>query len=142
MYGEAPTTILGSVLEERHHAFLTHSDHQSGLVKDYLAGLDAEVKFLSLSLLFYFKVLERVGKEEYGNPAKGAMTDETMKSLIKKIGNELTNSEKKQAPSVLRCRHNKSEAHLIVEGAPTRDELQLCKKMARFFLERAIHTDK
>lgn len=132
------TVNLGSVLERRHQAFSAHDAYRAELVKDYLAGLDAEPKHPSLAMLYYFKVLERVGKQEYGNPPKGAMNKKTMEALIRDMDTELTVAEKVKAPSLLRWRHTKSEAHLITEGYPTKDELQLCKKMARFFLERGL----
>ncbi len=138
----ATTVNLGSVLEERHQSFSAHDDYHSELVKDYIAGLDVERRHPSLGMLYYFKVLERVGKQEYRNPPKGAMNNKTMDALIGDMDTELTNAEKSQAPSVLRWRHTKSEAHLITEGSPTKDELQLCKKMARFFLERALRPNR
>jgi hypothetical protein len=89
-------------------------------------------------MLYFFKVLERVGKQEYGSRDKGAMTKGTRDQIIREMGNELSNAEKTKAQSVLRWRHRKSEAHLVTEGAPTNDELRLCKKMARLVLNRRI----
>jgi hypothetical protein len=134
----ATTANLGSVLEERHQAFSTHNNYRSELVKDYLAGLDAQYNHPSLAMLYFFKVLERVGKKEYGNPNKSAMTEKTMDKIIKELDTDLSNAEKTEAKSVLRWRHKKSEAHLVTEGAPTYDELRLCKKMARLVLNRRI----
>lgn len=134
----ATTANLGSVLEEQHQTFSSHDKYQSELVKDYLAGLDAEHKHPSLAMLYYFKVLERVGREEYKNPDKGAMTEQTRDKIIKEMDAKLSDAEKTKALHVLRWRHRKSEAHLVTEGAPTNDELQLCKKMARLVLMRRI----
>ena len=143
IYSAATAEISSSVLEKRHRAFSAYDDYRSELVKDYLTGLDIEEKrHSSLSMLYYFKVLERVGKQEYRNPPKGAMTNKTMDALIRDVAAELTDAEKEQATSIIRWRHTKSEAHLIMEGAPTNDELQLCKKMSRFFLERALRSTK
>lgn len=134
----ATTVNLSSVLEGRHRDFSAHDCYRSELVKDYLAGLDVERGHPSLAMLYYFKVLERVGKTEYGNPPKRAMNNNTMNALIGDMRTELTDAEKDEARSVLRWRHTKSEAHVITEGMPTDGELQLCKKMAHYFLVRAL----
>lgn len=54
--------------------------------------LDIERKHPSLGLLYLWKVLERVGKQEYGNPPKGAMHKKTMDALIRDMDTELTNA--------------------------------------------------
>lgn len=134
----ATTRGLGLVLEKRHQSFSAHNNYQSELVKDYIAGLEIERTNPSLGLLYYFKVLERIGKQEYGNPKKGAMLPCTLKALINDMGTELTNEERCQAESIAKWRHTKSEAHLVTMGTPNQDELLLCSKMAHFFLERSL----
>ena len=138
-FSESATTAdLGLTLEKRHKNFLVHDEYRSELVKDYIAGLDVESKELSLAMLYYFKVLERIGKQEYGNPAKGAMVDKTLNAIITELDAELTEDEKKRAMDINRWRHTKSEAHLITEGLPTRAELEVCKKMARLAILKRV----
>ncbi len=68
-FSESATTAdLGLTLEKRHKNFLVHDKYRSELVKDYIAGLDVESKELSLAMLYYYKILERIAKKEYGNP--------------------------------------------------------------------------
>jgi len=134
----ATTRGLCTVLQEQHSQFCQHDDYRAELTKDYLAALNAEPKHPSLAMLFYAKVLERIVKREYRNPKNQFMNDRTRDALIRDMNLELTDSERSAARDVLLWRHNKSEAHLITMGAPTQDELRLCKKMARFFLTRAL----
>ena len=136
--GSATTADLGLTLEKRHKDFSSHDNYQSELVKDYIAGLDVESKELSLAMLFYFKVLERIGKQEYGNPVKGAMVDETLNAIITELDAQLTEDEKKSAKLINKWRHTKSEAHLITEGLPTTEELELCKKLARLAILKRV----
>ena len=127
---------LSPRLEETHAAFCGHTKYQSELVKDYLAGLDAEFSHPSVAILYFLKVLERIGKTEYGAAKNGFLTKTNVESLM--AGLPLTNEEKCEASQILRWRHNKSEAHLVTEGAPTPHERQTCKKVARLVLERAL----
>jgi len=136
--GSATTAGLGLTLEKRHKKFLVHDKYRSELVKDYIAGLDVESKELSLAMLYYFKVLERIGKQEYGNPAKGAMKDITLKAIIKELDTELTVEERQSLKAINRWRNKKSEAHLVTEGLPTRVELGLCKKLARLAILKRV----
>ncbi len=136
--GSATTADLGLTLEKQHQAFSCHDMYQSGLVQDYLAGLDVESRELSLAMLYYYKVLERIGKQEYGNPETGTMRDRTLNAIIADLNTELTADEKERALDINRWRHNKSEAHLITEGLPTRDEVELCKKLARLAIRRRV----
>jgi len=138
MSTSATTANLGTVLEERHRIFSNLDRYRSELVKDYLVGLDAEHKHPSLAMLYFFKVLERVGKQEYGDLSKGAMTEKTKDNIIKELATDLSEDEKTEAEHVLRWRHQKSEAHLVAEGAPTNNELRLCKKIAHLVLNRRI----
>lgn len=133
--GQSP--ILASRLERAHTAFLGHTQYQSELVKDYLAGLDTEWSHPSVAMLYFSKVLERIGKMEYGAAKKRFLTNPDVKSLM--AGLPLTDEEKREASAqILKWRHNKSEAHLVTEGAPARHELLMCKKIARLVLERAL----
>ena len=134
----ATTVDLGLTLEDRHKDFSGHNKYQSELVKDYIAGLDVESRELSLAMLYYFKVLERIGKQEYGDPAKGAMKNKTLNAIITDLDAELTQDEKKRAKLINRWRHTKSEAHLITEGLPTRAELELSKKLARLAILKKV----
>lgn len=134
----ATTVALGLTLEERHKDFSSHNKYQSELVKDYTAGLDVESRELSLAMLYYFKVLERIGKQEYGDPVKGAMKDSTLNAIITDLDAELTEDEKKRAKLINRWRHTKSEAHLITEGLPARAELELSKKLARLAILKKV----
>ena len=136
--GSATTADLGLTLEKRHKNFLVHDKYRSELVKDYIAGLDVESKELSLAMLYYFKVLERIGKQEYGNPAKGAMKDRTLNAIINELGTELTVEERRSLKAINRWRNRKSEAHLVTEGLPTRVELELCKKLARLAILKRV----
>lgn len=133
----ASTRNMGG-LGESHFSFRTQSDYISELVKDYLSGLDAGFQNLSLAMLYFFKVLERIGKEEYGNPPNSAMSGKTKKSILSEVEPALSKEEMELADSVCRWRHTKSEAHLVTEGFPTIEELRLCKKMARYLLEKRI----
>ncbi len=109
-------------------------------MKDYIAGLDVEYRELSLAMLYYYKVLERIGKQEYGNPEKGTMKDRTLNAIIADLDAELTADEKKRAMmDINRWRHNKSEAHLITEGLPARAEVELCKKLARLAIRNRVY---
>jgi len=134
----ATTANLGSTLEKWHRAFSGHDEYQSEFVEDYLAGLDVESREPSLAMLYYFKVLERIGKQEYGEPVKGAMNDKTLNAIIADLGTELTEDEKKRAKDINRWRHTKSEAHLITEGLPTSNEVELCKKLARLTIRKRV----
>ena len=134
----ATTAALGLTLEERHKDFSGHDKYRSELVKDYIAGLDVESRELSLALLYYFKVLERIGKQEYGNPVKGAMKDKTLNAIINELGTELTVEESQSLKAINRWRQTKSEAHLVTEGLPTRVELELCKKLARLAILKRV----
>jgi hypothetical protein len=139
------TTIanLGLGLERRHEAFSSHDNYESELVKDYLAGLDVERSHSSLAMLYYFKVLERVGEHERGNLKKGAMTQKTIDALVSELSAQLSEADKAKAHDILRWRHRKSEAHLVTEGVPTGDELRLCKKMAHLLLlKRTVHVSE
>jgi len=138
-FGRAATTAnLGLMLEKQHRAFSCHDQYQSELVKDYLAGLDVESRELSLAMLYYYKVLERIGKQEYRNPARGTMTNRTLNAIIADLDTELTADEKKRAEGINRWRHKKSEAHLITEGLPAREELELCKKLSRLAILKRV----
>ncbi len=134
----ATTAELGLTIEKQHKDFSGHDKYQSELVKDYIAGLDVEDRELSLAMLYYFKVLERIGKQEYGNPTKSAMKDRTLNAIIDELGTELTADEKKRAEGINRWRHKKSEAHLITEGLPAREELELCKKLSRLAILKRV----
>lgn len=134
----ATTANLGSTLEKWHRAFSDHDEYRSELVEDYLAGLDVESRESSLAMLYYFKVLERIGKQEYGEPVKGAMKDKTLNAIIADLDTELTEDEKKRANDINRWRHTKSEAHLITEGLPTSNEVELCKKLARLAIRKRV----
>ena len=136
------TTIanLGLGLERWHEAFSSHDKYESELVEEYLAGLDVERSHSSLAMLYYFKVLERVGEHECRNLKKGAMTQRTIDALVSELRAQLSEADKTKARDVLRWRHRKSEAHLVTEGVPTSDELRLCKKMAHLLLlKRTLH---
>ncbi len=135
----ATTAELGLTLEKQHENFLVHDEYRSELVKDYIVGLDVESKELSLAMLYYFKVLERIGKQEYGNPAKGAMKDKTLNAIINELGTELTVEERQSLKAINRWRNKKSEAHLVTEGLPTRVELELCKKLARLAILKRVY---
>lgn len=138
-FGRVATTAnLGLMLEKQHRAFSCHDQYQSELVKDYLAGLDVESRELSLAMLYYYKVLERIGKQEYRNPARGAMTNRTLNAIIADLDTKLTADEKKRAEGINRWRHKKSEAHLITEGLPAREELELCKKLSRLAILKRV----
>lgn len=134
----ATTANLGSTLEKWHRAFSGHDEYQSEFVEDYLAGLDVESREPSLAMLYYFKVLERIGKQEYGEPVKGAMKDKTLNAIIADLDTELTEDEKKRAKDINRWRHTKSEAHLITEGLPTSNEVELCKKLACLAIRKRV----
>ncbi len=134
----ATTANLGSTLEKWHRAFSGHDEYRSELVEDYLAGLDVESREPSLAMLYYFKVLERIGKQEYGEPVKGAMKDKTLNAIIADLDTELTEDEKKRANDINRWRYTKSEAHLITEGLPTSNEVELCKKLARLAIRKRV----
>lgn len=138
--GLTPVANLGIALERRHQAFSAHDSYRSALVKDYLAGLDAHESHPSLAMLYYFKILERVGKHEYKNPQKGSMTQETMDAIITELRPQLSQVDKARARDVLRWRHRKSEAHLVTEGEPTSDELRLCRKMAYGLIQNRAET--
>lgn len=118
------------VLKKLHHTFSGHNQYQQDLVKDYLAGLDAEFVNPALAMLYFFKVLERIGKKEYGNKPKGTMTSKTLEAIIAGLDANLTVEEKERLKSVNRWRNTKSEAHLVTEGLPTVDELGICRRVA------------
>lgn len=139
-FGVAATTAnLGLTLEEQHRVFATHDKYHSELVKDYIAGLEVESKELALAMLYYFKVLERIGKQEYGDSKKGAMKERTLNAIIESLGNEFVADEKKLGKAIVRWRHNKSEAHLITEGSPTRAQLEVCKKAAWLPIRKRVY---
>jgi hypothetical protein len=136
------TSNLNPQFKKLHNEILVNDEYISELIKDYMMGLDIEYKHQPLAMLYYFKVLERVGKEEYNNPKGGTMTQKTIDALVKDMGGELTEKEQQKGKFIPRWRHNKSEAHLIMEGKPDRQELAICKKMARWFIMRSIHESK
>jgi EAL domain-containing protein (putative c-di-GMP-specific phosphodiesterase class I) len=49
-----------------------------------------------------------------------------------------TQNARARADSVCRWRHRKSEAHLVTEGMPSNEELRLVKKMAQYYLKKAL----
>lgn len=134
----ATTADLGLTLEKQHKDFSGHDKYRSELAKDYIAGLDVESRELSLAMLYYFKVLERIGKQEYGNPAKGTMKDRTLNAIIDDLDTELTVEERQSLKAINRWRNTKSEAHLVIEGLPTRAELELCKRLARLAIRKRV----
>jgi hypothetical protein len=129
---------IDTPIDKQHQEFLIHNEYQQELVKDYLIGLDVQNKHPSLAMLYFFKVLERVGKVEYGNPPKKAMIDKTRRAIINDLGSEFSQEEKRLANSIDRWRHTKSEAHLVTKGMPSNEELRLCRKIAQYFLKRAL----
>ncbi|HEX9897197.1 MAG TPA: hypothetical protein VGA85_06025 [Dehalococcoidales bacterium] len=135
---EAGRTDSDAILEKLNQAFAGHSQYQQALVKDYLAGLDNEFKEPSLSMLYFYKVLERIGKKEHSGPKRGTLTTNTLEAIIHELNTDLTAHEKQNAKDINRWRHNKSEAHLVTEGLPTVDELALCKKIARLAVLRRV----
>jgi hypothetical protein len=130
-----------SDVERMNNSILVNDDYISKLIKDYIMGLEEERSQPSLALLYFCKVLERVGKTEFGeNLKKGFLSSKTMRNMIAEIGEELTIEENVMANKILRLRGNMSEAHLMVEGEPDRKDLFICKKMARFFVLKAINS--
>lgn len=130
-----------SGIERMNNPILVNDDYISELIKDYLMGLEEERSHPSLALLYFFKVLERVGKKEFGEKVKkGSLSLETMKNMINDMGNELTTEKEVMAKKILQSRHTMSEAHLMDGGKPGREKLFPCKKMARFFVLKAINS--
>lgn len=128
-------------VERLNNPILVNDNYISELIKDYMMGLEEDPSHPSLALLYFFKVLERVGKTEFGETLKkGSLSTKTMKKMINDMGNELTDDEKIMAGNIPRWRHNMSEAHLMIEGMPEREKIFLCKKIARFFVLKAINS--
>ncbi len=133
---EAGRTDSDAILEKLNQAFAGHSQYQQDLVKDYLAGLDNEFVNPALAMLYFFKVLERIGKKEYGNPPKGAMNAKTLRAIIAELDTDLTPEDKQHLKTINRWRNTKSEAHLITEGLPTVTELALSKRVASLAIRK------
>lgn len=128
---------LSPILEGKHAVFCGHTKYKSALVEDYLAGLDAEFSHPSVAMLYFAKVLERVGKEQYGGAENKFLDKKVLKNLL--VGLGLTDKEKSDAlEQIPRWRHKRSEAHLVTEGQLVYLDLLLCKKVARLVLERAL----
>ncbi|MHA2123426.1 MAG: hypothetical protein ACW990_19685 [Promethearchaeota archaeon] len=137
--GGLPLKESEDSVEVMNNPILVNDNYISELIKDYMMGLEEERSHPSLALLYYFKVLERVGKTEFGEILKkGSLSSKTMKKMINEVANELTTEEQNKSQQILRLRHGKSEAHLKTEGLPDRQQLIPCKKMSRFFILRAI----
>ena len=136
--GYKTTRDLGPSLDEKHEFFTKIDDYQTELVKDYIAGLDTEFKQPSLAMLYFFKVLERVGKTEYGANQHRSLSERTLMRMIGDLDSTFTAQEKELAETVCRWRHRQSEAHLVTEGTPTKEAIRVSKKMAQYFLRRAL----
>lgn len=126
-----PIRTPPSALEERHRLFTSLNEYQSYLLKEYLSGLEVPS---TVAILRFFHVLERVGKDEYGSPAKRSLTTKAFQCIINEIKHQLSDSELEASESILRWRHTKSEAHLLTEGPPAQTELRLCQKISRHIL--------
>jgi len=132
------TSDLRPSLDEKHKLFTKIDDYQTKLIKDYIAGLDTEYKQPSLAMLYFFKVLERVGKKEYGANQHRSLSTGTLTSMIGDLDDTFTPKEMELAESACRWRHKQSEAHLVTEGVPSKESLRVCKKMAQYFMKRAL----
>lgn len=139
--GYKTTRDLRPSLDEKHKFFTKIDDYQTKMIKDYIAGLDTEYKQPSLAMLYFFKVLERVGKKEYGANQHRSLSMGTLKSMIGDLDSTFTAGEKELAESACRWRHTQSEAHLVTEGVPSKESLRVSKKMAQYFIKRALRTN-
>ncbi len=135
------TSDLRPSLAEKHKLFTKINDYQTKLIKDYLAGLDTANNQPSLAMLYFFKVLERVGKKEYGADQHRSLTMAPLRRMIGDLDSTFIAREKELAESACRWRHNQSEAHLVTEGVPSKESLRVCKKMAQYFMKRALQTN-
>ena len=124
-------------LERFHMPELLNNEYLSDLIKDYVKGLEAVYKHLSLAFLYFFKVLERIGKNEFKDSSP-SMSTRTLGQLIDSVAKDLKGEEKVRAQRLVKIRHTMSEAHLVTEGQPSIDDVRLCKKIARVWILKVL----
>lgn len=138
IHGNRKLEEFDARIENLHKPILVFNKDISQLIKDYMMGLEVENVHPSLAFLYYFKVLEYVGKKEYNDTNK-TMKNQTVTEMIQVMNNELNDKEKEKAKDILKTRHIASEAHSQT-SKPNKHVLNVCKKMARFFLIRKINS--
>jgi hypothetical protein len=122
-----------------HSNLLIENEYLSDLIKDYQMGVEAKRRHPSLALLYFFKVLESVGKHEYDDKAP-TMQKKTLMLMIDDAKGMLTEEELVKARDIIRWRNTKSEAHNITEGLPNDEEILICHKLAFFLFYRTLNT--
>ena len=132
----AITEDLGEEFLNHHQRFYNLNDYQVGLLKDYLFGLEAENRQPSLAFLYFFKVIERVGKNKYND--KKTIRSSTMKRILDELEYDFSEDQLRIANFIPRNRHTKSEAHLMDEGMPSDEELRVCRLVSYLLIQKEL----